>query len=37
MIRFRPQRKGLWDPFQMAELDGLQMGVTNYYLEDHPS
>ena len=23
--RFRPPRIGLWDPFQMAELHGLQM------------
>ena len=23
---------GLWDPFQMAELHGLEIGVTNYLL-----
>ena len=27
MVSFRPLRIGLWDPFQMDYLNGLQMGV----------
>ena len=32
MVIVSPQDLGLWDPFQMAELYGLSMGVTNHLL-----